>query len=86
MRDSEVVNKVKETGGIRMIICEIFCLFEFITCPLFLILFELWSQLQINYPVTSFGVALRKITTDLESGYWKVKSSEASWNKFNFGG
>ena len=35
--------------------------------------------------VTSIGVDLHIITTDLDSGYWKVNLSEASWNKLNFG-
>ena len=86
MRDLEAVVKVIEAGGIGMIIGEILCLFAYIACPLLLTPLELWSHPQINYAVTSIGVALHRITTDLESGYWKVKFSEASWNKLNFGG
>ena len=85
MRDSEVVENMIETGGIGMIIGEILCLFAYISCPLFLLPYEFWSQPQIDYGVTNIGVALHRITTDLDSGYWKVKFSEASWNKLNFG-
>ena len=77
MRDLEAVEKVIETGGIGMIIGEILCLFDYIACPLFLLPHELWSQPQIYYAVTSIGVALHRITTNLESGYWKFKFSEA---------
>ena len=86
MRDSEAVDKVREMGGIGMIIDDILCLFAYIACPLFLLFLELWSQSQTNYAVTSIGVAQHRITTELDSGYWKVKFSEASWNKLNFGG
>ena len=86
MRDSEAVDKVRKMGGIGMIIGEILVLFAYIACPLFLLPLELWSQPQIDYSVTSIGVALHRITTILDSGYWKVKFSEASWNKINFGG
>ena len=72
-------------GGIRMIIGEILCLFAYIYCPLFLLPHELGSQPQIDYTVTSFALTLHRITTDLDSGYWKVNFSEASWNKLNFG-
>ena len=86
MRDLEAVYKVRETGGIGMIIGEIMFMFAYIGYPLFLVPLELWSQQQIYFAVTSIGVALHIITTDLDSGYWKVKFSEASWNKLNFGG
>ena len=86
MRDLESVDKVRETGGIGMIISDILCLFDYIACPLFFLPLEFWSQPQIKYSVTSIGVALHIITTDLDSGYWKVKFSEASWNKLNFEG
>ena len=85
LRDSEAVDKVRETGGIGMIIGEILCLFAYIACPLFLPPLDLWSQPQIHYAVTSIGVALHRITTDLDSRYWNVKFSETSWNKLNFG-
>ena len=86
MRDLEAMDKVRETGGIRIIIGEIWCLFEYITCPIFLLPLELWSQPQIDYEVPTIGVYLHIITTELDSGYWKVKLSESSWNKINFGG
>ena len=86
MQDLEAVNKMRGTGGIRMIIGEILYLFAYIACHLFLLPLELWSQLQIDSAVKSIGVSLHRITTDLDSGYWKVKFSEASWNKLNFGG
>ena len=86
MRDSEVMNKVRETGGIGMIIGEILCLFAYIACPLFLLPLELWSQPQIDYSVTSIGVALHRITTKIEYRYVKVKFSDASWNKLNLRG
>ena len=86
LRDSEAVDKVRETGGIMMIIGEILCLFACIAYPLSLPPPELWSQPQIDYAVTSIGVALHIITTDLDSRYWKVKFNEASLNKLNFGG
>ena len=53
--------------GIRMIIGEILCLSDYISFPLFLPPLELWSQPQINYAVTSIGVALHIITTNLDS-------------------
>ena len=86
MKGLEVVEKVRETGGIRIIIGDILYLFAYIACPLFLIPLEFWSQPQIDYTVTSFGVALHMITNDLEYSYWKEKFSEASQNKLNFGG
>ena len=73
-------------GSIGMIIGEILCLFAYITFPLLLLSLELWSQPQIDYVVTSIGVDIRRIATELDSRYWKVKFSEASWNKLNFGG
>ena len=73
MRDLEVVGKVRETGGTMMIISKVLYLFDYIDCPLFLLPLEWWSQPQINYAVTIIGVDLRRITTDLDSGYWKVK-------------
>ena len=69
MRDLEAVDKVRETGGIRMIIGDIFCLFACITCPIFLPPIELWIQLKINYAVTIIGLDMHRITTDLDSGY-----------------
>ena len=86
LRDSEAVDKVRETGSIGMIISGILCLFAYIACPLFLLTLEMWSHPYIDYAVTSIGVTLHIITTNLDSGYWKVKFSEASWNKLNFGG
>ena len=86
LRNSEAVDKVRETGGIGMIISDILCLFAYIFCPLFLLPLELWSHPQIDYAITSIGVFLNRITTDLDSGYWKVNFSESSWNKINFGG
>ena len=68
LRDSEVVENMIETGGIGMIIGEILCLFAYISCPLFLLPLELWSQTQIDYVVTSIGVTLHRITTDHDSG------------------
>ena len=82
----ESVDKERETGNIGMIISEILFLFAYIACPLLLLRLELWSQLQIDYMVTSIGVALHRIITVLDSRYWKVKFSEASWNKLNIGG
>ena len=41
LRDSEAVDKVRETGNIRMIIGDILCLFAYITCPIFLLSLEL---------------------------------------------
>ena len=73
-------------GGIWMIIGEILCFFYYITCPLFLLPLELWIQTKIDCYVTIIGVDLHRITTDFDSGYWKVKFSEVSWNKLNFGG
>ena len=69
-----------------MVTGEILCLFAYIYFPLSLLPHELWSQPQIDYVVTIIGVALQKITTNLESRYWKIKFSKASWNKINFGG
>ena len=86
MWGSEAVEKVRETGGIRMVISEILCLFAYIACPLFFIPLDFWGQPQIDYAVTNIGMALHRINTNLDSGYWKVKFSEASWNKLNFGG
>ena len=34
--------------------------------------------MKIDYVVTIIGVALHRITTELDSGYWKVKLIEAS--------
>ena len=68
MRDLGVVDKVRETGGIGMIISEILCLFAYIACPLFLLPLEFWSQTQLDYAVTSIEVDLHRITTGLESG------------------
>ena len=65
------MENVRETGDISMIIGEILCLFSYISLPPL----ELWSHAQIDYAVTSIGVALHRITTDLDSGYWKVKFS-----------
>ena len=86
LRDSEAVDKVLEMGDSKMIIGEILCLFAYTACPLFLLPLERWSQPQIDYAITRIGVALHRITTNLDSRYWKVKFSEASWNKLNFGG
>ena len=68
MRDLEAVEKVIEMGGIRMIIGEILCLFDYVACPLLLLIFKLRSQTQIEYAVTSIGVDLHSITTKLDSG------------------
>ena len=86
LKYSDAVDKVRETDGIGMIICEILFLFAYISCPPFLLPLELWSQPKIDYAVKSIGVDLHIITTDLDSGYWKVKFSEASWKKINFWG
>ena len=48
MSHSEVVEKVRETGGSWMIIGEILCLFDYIACPLFLLHLVWWIQLQID--------------------------------------
>ena len=85
LRGSEAVGKLIETGCIGMIIGEILCLFAYIACPLFLLPLEMWSHPQINYAFKSIGVDLHRITTNVDSGYWKVKFSEASWNKLGFG-
>ena len=85
-RDSEAVDKVREIGGSGMIIGEILYLFAYISCPIFLLPLEWRNYPKIDYLVTNIGVALYIIITDLDSGYWKVKFSEASWNKLNFGG
>ena len=86
MKDLEAVDKVRKMDGSRMIIGEILCLFAYIACPLFLLPLEWRSHPQIEYAVTSIGVDLHIISTDLDSRYWKVKFSEASCNKLNFGG
>ena len=86
MRDSEAVDNVRETGGIGMIIGDILCSFAYIACPPLLIFLELWSQPKIYYAVTSIRVAMYRITTNLDSGYWNINFSEESWNKLNFGG
>ena len=83
MRDSEAVEKVRETGGIGMIIGEILCLFAYIACPLLLLPLELQSHPQMKYTFTNIGMALHRIITDLDSRYCKVKFSDASWNKLN---
>ena len=67
MRDSEAVDKVRETGDIRMIIVEILCLFVYFALPLLLIPLGLWSNPQIEYAVTIIGVALHRITTGIDS-------------------
>ena len=77
---------MREMGGIGMITGDILCLFAYIYCPPFLLPLEMWSQLQIEYAVTRIGVDLHINNTGLDSVYWKVKFSEASWNKLNFGG
>ena len=66
--DSEAVDKVKETGDSEIIIGDILCLFTYVACPLFLLLLECWSQLQIDYVVTIIGVALHRITTGIDYG------------------
>ena len=58
MRDLEVVEKLRETGGIGMVIGEIFPLFACIAFPLLLLLLELCIQPQIYYVVTRIGVDL----------------------------
>ena len=51
MRYLEVVDKVIETGGIRMIIGEILCLYSYIDCPLLTYPPMFWSQPRIDkYP------------------------------------
>ena len=80
------MEKVRGTGGIGIIISDILCLFDYIACPLFLLPLEVWSQTQNDYADKSFGVSLHIITTNLDSGYWKVKFSEEKCNKLNFGG
>ena len=69
LRDLEVVDKVKETGGSGMIIGEILCLFAYIACPVFLLPLEWWDQPQINYAAKIIGVDLHRITTNLDSRY-----------------
>ena len=66
--DSEVVDKVIETGDSKIIIGDILCLFTYFACPLLLLLLEWRSQLQIDYVVTIIGVALHRITTGIDSG------------------
>ena len=44
LRDSEAVEKVRETGGSGIVICEILCLFAYISCPVFLLPLVWWSQ------------------------------------------
>ena len=68
-----------------MIIGDILCLFAYIASSLLFLSLELWSLTKIGYAVTSIGVDLHRITTDLDYGYWKVKFSDASWNNINFG-
>ena len=58
-------------GGIGMIISDILRLLYYIAFPLFLLPLEFWSQKQIAYAVTSIGVALHRITTNLDAGYLK---------------
>ena len=60
-------------------------MFAHVACPLFLLPLEWWSHPKIDYAVTSIAVALHITTTDLEYRYWKVKFSDASRNKLNFG-
>ena len=48
LRDSEAVEKVRETGGSGMIICEILFLFAYIYCTLFLLPLVWWSRTQIE--------------------------------------
>ena len=81
-----MVDKVREKGGNRMIIGEILCVFASIACPLFLLPLNWWGQIKIDYAVTKIGVDLHIITTNLDSGYWKVKFSESSWKNLSFGG
>ena len=86
MKYSEAVDKVRETCVIGMIIGEILCLFAYIDYTLFLIPLELWIRLRINFSVTIIRVSLHRITINPDYGYWKIKFSEASWKKLNFGG
>ena len=48
MRDFEAVEKVRETGGSGIVICEILCLFAYISCPVFLLPLVWWSQKKID--------------------------------------
>ena len=48
LRYSEAVDKVRETGGSRMIIGDILCLFAYISCPLLLLALECWNHPQID--------------------------------------
>ena len=48
LRDSEAVEKMRETDGSRMIIGEILCLFYYISCPFFLLPLVWWRHLKIN--------------------------------------
>ena len=66
--DSEAVDKVRGTGDSEIIIGDILCLFTYVACPLFLLLLEWRSQLQIDHVVTIIGVALHRITTVIYSG------------------
>ena len=61
-----------------MIIGYILCLLAYIYCPILLLFLEFWSQPQIDDVVTSIGLDMQRITTNLEYGYWKFKFSEAS--------
>ena len=63
---------MREKGGIGMIIGDILCLSAYISCCLFILLLECRSHPQIDYAVTSIGVALHIITANLDSKYWKV--------------
>ena len=71
LRDSEALYKAKETGDIGMIICDILCLFSYIAYPLLLLSLELWGHPQIDYVVTSIGMDLHRIITEIGSGYCK---------------
>ena len=44
LRDSEAVDRVRETGGSVIIIGEILCLFNYIDSPLLLLTLVFWSQ------------------------------------------
>ena len=48
LKDLEGVDKVRDMGGIRMVIDDILCLFDYIACTLLLISLELWSQTKID--------------------------------------
>ena len=51
LRDSDVVDKMRETGGRRMTIGDILSLFAYIAYSLLILPFVWWIQLQIDKAV-----------------------------------